>query len=280
VNRLPISVIVLAKNAMNTLAECLASVACNSPREIIVVDGNSADNTWDIARRFTFRVYSDEGKGISYARQLGAEKATEEYVAYVDSNVVLTEGALATMLACLQGSDCVWVNARIAPDMKCSGYWEWARYQHELLSLRRGNHKNFVSTRAGLVGRETILNYRFDISESHLDDTDLEIRLKKDGHRFCTASAFYDIRSSPDLKSLAKHGFLYGLVSIRYMRRYGPWHVRFWPPLADLYWLSYCLTQGKFKMIPYFTLEAVMQTLGMVTSALRPNLKSLRDEGE
>ena len=84
---LPISVIIIAKNAERTIEECLSAVKKSNPAEIIVVDGNSTDRTVEIARRYTEHIYPDEGKGIGYARQLGAEMASQEYIAYVDSDV-------------------------------------------------------------------------------------------------------------------------------------------------------------------------------------------------
>ena len=87
--KLPISVIIVAKNAEATIAECMSAVQKNKPFEIIVIDGNSTDRTIEISRRYTERIYSDEDKGLGYARQLGAEMANQEYIAYVDSYVIL-----------------------------------------------------------------------------------------------------------------------------------------------------------------------------------------------
>jgi len=47
---LPISVIIVAKNAESTIEECLDSVRRNNPAEIIVVDGLSTDKTVSLSR--------------------------------------------------------------------------------------------------------------------------------------------------------------------------------------------------------------------------------------
>jgi glycosyltransferase involved in cell wall biosynthesis len=256
----PISVIIVAKNAESTIEECLDSVRRNNPAEIIVVDGNSSDKTVEIARKYTDRIYSDEGKGLSYARQLGAEQATLEYIAYVDSDVVLTEGALATMFAEVQGSECVSVRAREGTDGKFASYWELAQYQHNQLR----NVENRLGTLASLFRKEIILKYGFDLSERPLDDVDLEIRLARDGYKFGTSSALYYNRYRADLKSLVKYRFFLGGVAVRYIRKYGPWHAGFWPPVATLYWLAICLIKGKPKLIPYFVVDGFAKTGGMV----------------
>jgi len=256
----PISVIIIAKNAESTIKECLDSVRRNNPAEIIVVDGVSSDKTVEVAKRYTEKIYSDGGKGQSYARQLGAEQATLEYIAYVDSDVVLTEGALATMLAEFQGSGYVSIHAQVSPGIKRLNYWEWAQHQHR--QLRHIEHR--IGTLACLFRRETILKYGFDPSAEHLDDLSLEFKLRKEGYKFGTSSALVYQRPASDLKSLAAQRFLYGRWSPRAIRRYGPWHAGFWPPLVTLYWLAICLIKGKPQFIPYFILDGIVQTAGIV----------------
>jgi glycosyltransferase involved in cell wall biosynthesis len=235
------------------------SVRANSPAEIIVVDGNSTDRTVEIAREYTERIYSDEGRGQSYARQLGAEAATQDYIAYVDSDVILLEDTLQVMLAEFRDSSYVSMRARESPDRECSNYWEWARLQHQF--LHPGEH---LSTCAGLFRRETILKYKFDTSAEHLDDIHLELRLRKEGYGFGTSSAHFHYEHDVVLRSLAVRGFLYGRWKPRAVRRFGPWHASFWPPLVTLYWLGFCLITRKLKLIPYFVVDGIIQTAGMV----------------
>ncbi len=86
-----ISVVICAKNAEDTIGRTLKSILKNNPSEIILVDGKSTDNTIKITRDFTDKIYSDEGKGLAYARQKGFEKSTGHYVAYVDSDAELVD---------------------------------------------------------------------------------------------------------------------------------------------------------------------------------------------
>lgn len=264
--RLPISVIVVARNAERTIDDCLDSIQRDNPAEIIVIDGNSTDRTVEIAKRYTDRIYSDEGKGLSFARQLGAERATQEYIAYVDSDVTLTEGALATMLAEFQSSSYISIHAQMSPDTKWSNYWEWAQDQHAQVS--QSHLQDYIGMLTCLFRRETILGYRFDfsldLSERGMDDLDLELRLMRDGYKFGTSSAVCSHHHRVNLKSLARHQFLVAALAPRYIRKYGLWHARFWSPLATIYWLGYCLIKGKLRLIPYFLVNGIIQTAGMV----------------
>ncbi|HEY40744.1 MAG TPA: glycosyltransferase family 2 protein [Dehalococcoidia bacterium] len=259
-DNLPISVIIIVKNAEGTIGKCLESVRKNNPAEIIVVDGNSADRTVEIAGEYTEKIYLDEGRGKSYARQLGVEMATQEYIAYVDSDVFLMENTLRTMLNEFRNSSCASMCAREATDREYSNYWNWTRLQQQ--SVRFEVH---LSTRAGLFNRETILKYPFDFSHGgYMDDLDLELRLRKDGYDFGVSSAFFHGQSI-GLRSLVGQRYVYGRAATRYIWKYGPWHVSFWPPLVTLYWLGFCLIKGRLKLIPYFVVDGIIQTVGMVT---------------
>lgn len=265
---LPISVVIVAKNAEIKLKECLDSVQRNNPAEIIIVDGLSTDRTVEIAREYTHRIYSDEGKGLGYARQLGAEQATQEYISYVDSSVVLTEGALKTMLAELRGSGYVSVNATEMSKAKHSSYWDWAQEKQEWYSVNRRPDIVHLSTRACLLRREVILKYGFDTSERYLDDIDLAIRLERDGYKSGISSAIFYRYHRADLKSFVRHCFFAGQVETRYIRKWGPWKVGFWPPLQTPYWIAFYLIKGNPKLIPYVIVRMVAQAAGMVKGFL------------
>lgn len=262
-DNLPISVMIPAKNAEETIGECLDSVQKNNPAEVIVVDGDSNDRTVEIARRYTDRIYSDGGKGRGFAILLGTEVAKQEYIAYVDSDVVLPEGTLSTMLAEFQGSGYISISAQAVPGIRHRSYWGWASYQHTRYSkLRR--HQQYLSTAVCLFMRETILKYGFDISGRYLDDVSLEIRLARDGHRFGVSSAIVYHHHRTDLKSFVSYRFFLGRMAVvRFMRKWGPWHARFWPPLVMLYWLGFCLIKGKPGLIPYFVVNGIAGTAGM-----------------
>lgn len=262
---LPISVVIITKNSEGTLEECLSAVQQNKPAEIIVVDGNSADRTLEIARNYTSMIYSDEGGGKSGARQIGAERATQEYIAYVDSDVFLTDGALATMLAEFQDSDVVGISGQQTLDeRRHPTYWQRAQYEHAQLSHPEERPPG-ISMACSLFRRETILKYGFELSYGGvMDDMDLGYRLIRDGYRFGRSSAIVYHHGSANLKSFVSYRIFLGEVKTCYIRKFGPWHAGFWPPLTTLYWLTFAIVRGKLKLIPYFIVNGVAETTGLV----------------
>jgi hypothetical protein len=85
-----ISVIIPACDAAAHLPRCLDALARSAyqPFETIVIDDGSRDNTAEIAKQFGATVLgTDRRRGPSYARNLGAAKATGEILFFVDADV-------------------------------------------------------------------------------------------------------------------------------------------------------------------------------------------------
>ena len=184
--KLHVSVIIAAKNAERTIEDCLRSVKRNTPAEIIVVDGNSTDRTVDIAKRYPDKIYSDGGRGFNYAQQLGAERASEEYIAFVDADIVLPAEALATLVAELKESDCISMQAKLLAN-SLDIYWERATdWNVRLLQLRRGGGLS-----AAVLRRDAVLKYKLDSSVGVGSDSAFRLMVERDGCKLDTSfSAF------------------------------------------------------------------------------------------
>ena len=64
-----LTVVVPARNAEHLLDHCLGALRKTGAAEVIVVDGQSGDETARLARALGARVLSDEGRGLPAARR-------------------------------------------------------------------------------------------------------------------------------------------------------------------------------------------------------------------
>ncbi len=97
-----VSVVICAYNAERTMDQCLASLEhMHYPDyEVIVVNDGSTDGTLAISERYPYcRIISQPNKGLSVARNVGAEAATGEIVAYTDSDCVADPDWLTYLVA-------------------------------------------------------------------------------------------------------------------------------------------------------------------------------------
>lgn len=97
-----ISIIIPAYNAAETLAATVQSCLKQTlqAQEIIVIDNGSRDATAKIATSFGDRVhyFFTNNEGVSRARNIGAEKATGEWLLFLDADDQLLPHALETLL--------------------------------------------------------------------------------------------------------------------------------------------------------------------------------------
>ncbi len=267
--KLPISVIIIARNASETVQDCLETVRKNNPAEIVLVDGNSTDGTVEIARKYTDKIFSDVGKGKTFARQIGAEKASQEYIAYVDSDITLPDGTLSTMLQEFKTSKGISMSAEMLIGEKYRNYWGMAAWEHNHYSLLRRNME-YLGTAGCLLKRETILKYKFDTTPGgYLDDMLLEAKLRESGHKLGSSHTAVYHNHRTDFRTFVKYRFFLGGLTPSLMKKQGPWHAGLWPPVYTAYWLAFSVVKLKPKLIPYFVVNGCAQTAGMVKRAIQ-----------
>ncbi|MBL8139604.1 MAG: glycosyltransferase [Acidobacteria bacterium] len=102
-----VSLIIAARNAAPTLTACLASLrALDYPdTEIIVVDDGSTDDTIAVASGAGVRIIRADGRGPSFARNLGVRECSNEIVAFTDADCVVPRHWLKTLVDALRTSE-------------------------------------------------------------------------------------------------------------------------------------------------------------------------------
>jgi CDP-glycerol glycerophosphotransferase len=116
-----VSVVVPIYQVEQYLAPCLQSLARQtfSDLEVLMVDDGSTDGSVHIAEHFSerdarFHLFRQPNGGLSRARNTGIAKASGEFIAFVDSDDIVTDDAYARLIRALDstGSDFATGNIR------------------------------------------------------------------------------------------------------------------------------------------------------------------------
>lgn len=181
------SVIIPTRNRRALLERALHSVwrQSSGPREVIVVDDGSTDDTQALLSsvRDRVRTISLSGSGPGAARNAGAQAATGEYVVFLDSDDLWFPWTLATFAAAIE--------AHQRPAYLCGAFRQFADEQ-DLNGQDRGSLQleffpNYLATwprqlviGAGMIAvRRDIFLTSGGFSEAaiNLEDHDLSLRL-------------------------------------------------------------------------------------------------------
>jgi len=96
---LPLSAVLITKNAASALEDCLRSLAfCD---DIVVVDSGSEDGTADLARRYGARVIASEWRGFGPQKQFAVEQARYDWVLCIDADERVSPALAAAIRSAL-----------------------------------------------------------------------------------------------------------------------------------------------------------------------------------
>jgi len=136
-----ISGVVIAKNAEAIIEDCLSSLKfCD---EIIVVDNGSTDRTIEIARRNEAKIVSEKSDDFSGIRNTGLDKASADWVLYVDSDERVTDDLAKEILAKLK-SPGEYAAFRLKRKNYYLGGFEWPYVEKLERLFKKQNFKGWI----------------------------------------------------------------------------------------------------------------------------------------
>jgi glycosyltransferase involved in cell wall biosynthesis len=94
-----ISINIICRNEEKNLDDCLKSVLWAD--EIIVIDGESSDNTVEIAKKYTEKVYINKWEGFAKQRSFALSKSTKDWVLVLDADERCSPGLKDEILSVL-----------------------------------------------------------------------------------------------------------------------------------------------------------------------------------
>src|SRR4051794_20689664 len=100
-----VSVVITCFNQARFLAEAIESVQRQRPRETVVVDDGSTDDTAAVVAHYPqVRYLRQRNQGVVAARNRGLRECGGDYVVFLDGDDVLLEGAIEAGARLLDGA--------------------------------------------------------------------------------------------------------------------------------------------------------------------------------
>ena len=214
-----VSVVISTKNEELNIRNCLTSVSNQSFKniEIIVVDNDSSDNTREISREFTSKVYT-KGPERSAQRNYGAQLASGYYILYLDADMILTPNVIQQCVDQMSANPAligIYVPELIIGD----GFW---------IKVRRFERSFYTGTVIDAVRffkRSDFLAIGgFDETLWAGEDWDLDIRLKSIGNTDIIGAALYHNERSFSLGRYIKKKAYYSTSLDAYTAKWGQKH--------------------------------------------------------
>jgi glucosyl-dolichyl phosphate glucuronosyltransferase len=121
-----ISIIICTYNRADSLRKTFESlirldIPANTSIELLLVDNNSSDATWDVVAHFqplapfSVRYIFEEQQGLSYARNRGVREAVGKILAFTDDDVLIENDWLVNIRNAFAASDLACAGGKIFP---------------------------------------------------------------------------------------------------------------------------------------------------------------------
>lgn len=217
-----VSIIIPTKNSGFFLENCLKSIKEQTYRhiEIILVDGNSTDNTLPLAKKYKVTVYQYNPhvpKGFfdaPHRRNYGVKKAKGKYVYYLDADMELPKGLITEAVGLCETK----YDALILPeDSFGEGVWAQAK------NLERRCYWGDDTIEAPRFFKKSVWQKVGGLDESlggGGDDWDLHQKVIENGyHVGRTKNIVMHNEGKLQLKKLFKKRFMYGKDSVLYLSK-------------------------------------------------------------
>ncbi len=192
-SNLLVSIVIPAYNAATYLPEVIQSVIDQSYRnwELLVIDDGSKDNTAEVVNEFCkrdkrVRLISKENGGVSVARNLGAQLANGELVAFLDSDDLWLEDKLLTHVNYMSSHPQVGVSFSRVELIESDGKTTNKLTDNITDTIQPQDlfYSNPTVTTSNLVIRKSVFEdlHGFDESMQYNEDIDLLFRLAIQNH--------------------------------------------------------------------------------------------------
>ncbi|MBI4101520.1 MAG: glycosyltransferase family 2 protein [Candidatus Nealsonbacteria bacterium] len=218
-----LTIVVCAKNSEGLMENCLREIKRNTPEsELIVVDADSTDRTAEIARQYADKVVSDHRQGLSVARQLGIDEASNDFVAFISPDNVLSRETLEKLMEALKRDEKIAGVQPVTVLKNPKSYWEKSTKEIFELLLNSVGPVDVIGTpcifRKKIV---SVLRYDPEITKG-ADDTALCLKLINAGFKLERVNAVSFEEQRLNFRDFFARWKFYGQGDAQFYRKYSP----------------------------------------------------------
>ncbi len=191
-----ISIVILTRNSSRTIRKCLEALVPISTmmNEVVIVDGNSADDTLKIVSEFSPKlplvILSDEGRGLGYARDVGWRATSSPHVIMLDSDVIIEPRFVTESLRIMESDRRVGaLAAKLRPKIEEKGWFALFQAKNLAINLHLSERTYpepavALHTACTMFRREALekvggFDHYFRLAK---EDSDISFRLRKAGY--------------------------------------------------------------------------------------------------
>ena len=209
-----ISFIVLTYNSERTIQKCLESISAQRcEKEIIIVDGGSKDRTTEIAKKQGAKIVTENRRflGLGTARNTGMEHANWEYIAFVDSDVVLPDNWISAALEKINKSKIIAGVGGPGISPEKGRVSDSLNFLYGKSVKTKESYVKSLPTMDLLYKTGAIKNQKFLDYMKTTEDVEFNFRLVKNGYKLLFSSDLYVYHYHPaNLRQMVKKWYNYG----------------------------------------------------------------------
>lgn len=204
---------VLTHNSDSMLENCLKSIKSQKlKKEVLVIDSESTDDTLQIAQKYKAKIFNEPEGNMAKARNIALDKSKGDYIAFVDSDVILPKDWDILMVRSFTNMHVVGVSA-----LNISILTTWVTIELDRLSMfymRKGVHESYsIPTMNAFYSKKRIGKIRFNPKMRRVaEDLEFNMQLREKGYKLILNAKRAVYHNNPDtLTKLFIKSFRYGL---------------------------------------------------------------------
>lgn len=212
-----VSIVICNRNSVNFLKKSIPVYKKNKFYEIMVIDGNSSDESVEYLKKEKIKIISDGGKGLSFSRNLGVINSSGDYIFIAGPDDVCDITFFDELLKnfCDSGYDAATNLLKIINPLN---YWDhslnlWFKY------IRKIGSTSVIGTPT-LFKRKVFNKVSYKEKTIGFDDTDISDQLLKNKFKIGILDVYCNQANGNNFKDISKKFKLYGNSDINYFRHH------------------------------------------------------------